>query len=532
MKTKILLLLLLAIPISQTYALAKDNTIIICTESPPDGFDIVRYNNLPTANASSDLLFEGLLQLDEKGDIKPCLAKTWTSLENGKKYIFHLRENVSFHKNFGFIPTRYFNADDVVNTINRLIDPKHPWHKSTGEAAYPTAESLQLASIIKSVSSSIDKKHVTFVLNKPNSTFLAMLSMGFLSIYSEEYMKFLSQRQEQRNINSKPIGTGPFMLKTYRKPNEIRYQSHPNYWNTKPKINKLIYAVTANASTRLQKIKNGECQIAISPPLHEIHALKQQNSIVIDKNTSFMTAFVAFNTKHKALQDIRVRQAINYAVNKKKFIEIAYNGLAEPAVLPIPSNNWAFPQKFQSYTTDLDQAKKLMRSAGYEKGLQLTLLTRSSNSTIIPNSKISAELLQADLMKIGIQLDIKILDWAELRHKAFTGEFDLLLMGWAGDNGDPDNFLTPLFSCNSIQSGNNFSQYCDITLDKVLQEAKNTHTILKRKQAYYQALHIIHHQALWLPLAHPHVHTLLSKDIQGFTTNPYGRLNLNHISLK
>lgn len=514
------------------------NTLVVCTEASPDGFDSVRYSALTTTNASSDLLFDRLVQLNEKGEIKPSLATHWEVSDDGTRYIFHLRQNVAFHKNFDFTPTRYFNADDVLTSIHRLIDTAHPWHKSTGESTYPAAESLELAKLIKAIMASRDKQSVTFLLTKPDRTFLSMLSMGFLSIYSDEYLEFLTlnskgekPKRKREHINSMPIGTGPFMLKVYRRPNEIRYKPNPNYWGTIPKINNLIYSITPNASTRIQKIKNNECQIALSPPIQEIDTIKKWKSTFVDQNTSFMTAFIAINTKHKALQDARVRQAINYAFDRKKFIQIAYNGLAEPATLPIPPDNWAFPKNFLGYQFDLKKAKTLMKEAGYEKGLELTLFARSNGSGIIPNPRVSAELLQADLMKIGIHTNIKILEWGELRHHAFKGDFDLLFMGWAGDNGDPDNFLTPLFSCASIKSGNNFSQYCNPKLNTIIQTAKNAPNEKQRKAAYHRALNIIHKEALWLPLAHPYNHTVLSKRIKGFVTNPYGHVDFSKISM-
>lgn len=520
-----------------TNAISK-NTVVVCTEAPPDGFDIVRYSSLTTTNASADLLFDSLVSLNERGEIKPSLATHWDISEDGSQYTFHLRQNVSFHKNFGFSPTRYFNADDVLASIRRLIDNSHPWHKATGESTYPTAESLGLASLIKSVYASPDKQQITFILTKPDRTFLPMLSMSFLSIYSQEYMEFLTlngveknSKFKKENINTMPIGTGPFLLKIYRRPNEIRYIRNPNYWASPAKIDNLIYSITPNASTRIQKIKNSECQIALSPLLQEIDTIKKWPSIGVDKNTSFMTAFVAINTEHKALKDVRVRQAINYAFDKNKFIQIAYNGLAKPASLPIPPNNWAFPEASLKYEFNLAKAKSLIKEAGYDKGLKLRLFARSNSSMLIPNPRMSAELLQADLMKIGIQTDIKILEWGELRRHAFTGDFDLLFMGWAGDNGDPDNFLTPLFSCRSIKSGNNFSRHCNPTLDKIIQNAKNIPDKNQRKDAYKQAFTIIYKEALWLPIAHPYSYTLLSNEIHGFMTSPYGRVNFSKLSL-
>jgi dipeptide transport system substrate-binding protein len=138
---------------------------------------------------------------------------------------------------------------------------------------------------------------------------------------------------------------------------------------------------------------------------------------------------------------------------------------------------------------------------------------RPSGSTLNPNPKAGAELLQADLAKVGIRAQIKVIEWGELIKRGKAGEHDLLFMGWAGDNGDPDNFLTPQFSCAAVQSGTNFARYCDPKLDKLISDGKKTSDFAQRSKLYLQAQKLISDQALWLPLAHPTAYVLERKEV-------------------
>jgi peptide/nickel transport system substrate-binding protein len=140
--------------------------------------------------------------------------------------------------------------------------------------------------------------------------------------------------------------------------------------------------------------------------------------------------------------------------------------------------------------------------------------------------------LQADLAAVGIKAEIKVIEWGELIRRAKAGEHDLLFMGWAGDNGDPDNFLTPQFSCAAVTSGTNFARYCDQGLDKLISAGKATSDQAERSALYLKAQTQIQQQALWLPLAHPTAAAVTRKDVQGYQVSPFGRQDFSHVTLK
>jgi dipeptide transport system substrate-binding protein len=511
-------------------ALAKPLTV--CTEASPDGFDVVQYNSLVTTNASADVIFNGLVAFDESANkVVPALATKWDISADGLTYTFHLRPNVQFQTTDYFKPSRTLNADDVLFTFNRMLDANNPWHKVSSASGFPHAQSLQLPKLIKSISKS-DDNTVVFQLSEPNSTFLPILTMGFASIYSAEYANKLLQANQTTDFNSKPIGTGPFILHSYQRDALIRYDVNPHYWGSKPKIDKLLYAITPDSTVRAQKVKTGECEIALSPKPTDVLAARDDGALKILQTPAFMTAFVAINTQHKPLDNVKVRQAINLAFDRSTYLKAVFSDTATPAVNPYPSNTWSYAKDIKPYPEDIAQAKKLLAEAGYPNGFDTTIWTRPTGSTLNPNPKTGAELLQADLAQIGIRAKIDIIEWGTLIRNAKQGQHDLLFMGWAGDNGDPDNFLTPQFSCASLQSGLNFARYCDPELDRLITDAKTTSDTTKRAQDYEAAQKIIHDQALWLPLGYPTATALTRPNVVGYKVSPFGRVNFDTVSVQ
>jgi len=236
-------------------ALALAKPLTVCTEASPDGFDVVQFNSLVTTNASADVIFDRLVAFDEASrKVVPELADKWEISADGLTYTFHLRPNVQFQSTDYFKPTRPLDADDVVFTFSRMLDASNPWHKVAGASGFPHAQSMGLTKLVKSVSK-VDAQTVKFELNEPNAPFLSVLTMGFASIYPAEYADQLLKAGKEIDLNAKPIGTGPFTLKSYTKDAVIRYDVNPTYWGPKPKIDRLIYAITPDATVRTQKLK-------------------------------------------------------------------------------------------------------------------------------------------------------------------------------------------------------------------------------------------------------------------------------------
>ncbi|MFB4394664.1 MULTISPECIES: ABC transporter substrate-binding protein [unclassified Pseudomonas] len=510
--------------------MAQAAPLSVCTEASPEGFDVVQYNSLTTTNASADVLMNRLVEFDAtQGKVVPSLAQSWTVSPDGLVYDFSLRSDVKFHTTPYFKPTRELNADDVLFSFQRMLYPAHAWHK-TAPGGYPHAQSLQLGSLIKSIEAPTPNT-VRFTLTHADATFLATLSMGFASIYSAEYADKLLKAGTPEKLNGEPVGTGPFVLQRFQKDAVVRYRANADYFAGKPQVDPLIYAITPDANVRLQKLKRGECQVALSPKPLDIAEATKDSNLKAASTPAFMTAFVALNSQHPPLDKPEVRQAINLAFDKPAYLKAVFEGTATAANGPYPPTTWSFAKELPGYPTDLKRAKALLTKAGLPEGFSTTIWTRPSGSLLNPNPNLGAQMLQADLAKVGIKAEIRVIEWGELIRRAKAGEHDLLFMGWAGDNGDPDNFLSPQFSCAAVKSGTNFSRACDSRLDQLISAGRTTTDQSVRSRLYQQAQASIQQQALWLPLAHPTATTLLRQGVEGYQVSPFGRVDFSKVSV-
>lgn len=521
----LLLAPLLISPLAQAAALS------VCTEASPEGFDVVQYNSLTTTNASADVPDEptgGFRHRQRQGGPQP--GRALEVSPDGLTYVFKLHPKVRFHQTEYFTPHRDLSAEDVKFSFERMLDPANPWHK-VAQSGFPHAQSMQLPALIKKIDA-LDPLTVRFTLDHADSTFLATLSMGFASIYSAEYADQLMKAGTPEKLNNQPIGTGPFIFNRFQKDASIRYKANNDYFAGKPQVDPLIFAITPDANVRLQKLRRNECQIALSPKPLDVQAARQEPTLKVEQTDAFMTAFVAINSQHPPLDKPEVRQAINLAFDKASYLKTVFEGTAEAANGPYPPNTWSYARNLPGYAHDPAKARELLAKAGLKEGFQTTIWTRPSGSLLNPNPSLGAQLLQSDLAEVGIQAEIRVIEWGELIRRAKAGEHDLLFMGWAGDNGDPDNFLTPQFSCAAVKSGTNFARYCNQDLDKLISAGKTTGEQGVRSKLYEQAQAQIQQQALWLPLAHPTAFALVRKDLQGYAVSPFGRQDYSKVSLK
>ncbi len=500
--------------------IAQAAPLTVCTEASPEGFDVVGYNSLTTTNASADVLMDRLIEFDATNNkIVAGIASTWQISQDGRQITFTLRPDVAFHTTAWFTPTRPLNADDVLFTFERMLLKTHPWHKKS-TTGYPHAVSFGLVDLVKSIEK-IDPHTIRFHLNNADATFLPTLTMGFASIYSAEYAEHLANDNQYEQLNQKPIGTGPFVLQSYSRDANIRYVAHPDYFRGKAASEQLVFSITPDTSVRMQKIQAGECAIALSPsPAQRVEALKNPKIKQL-ATPAFMTAFVALNTEHPPLNQPDVRRAIRLAFDQTHYIKAVFQDTAIAASSVYPPNTWS-AKTYPAPSDPIAQAKTLLKQIDFKQDKPIHIFISSSGSQLNPNPKLGAELLQADLKNIGIEANIINLEWGELIKRAKAGEHDLLFMGWAGDNGDPDNFITPQFACAALKTGINFARYCEPSMDQWISDAKQNTNQEQRSVLYEKIQDRINEQTLWIPLAHPQAWVLV-RDIEGYSVNPFGR---------
>ncbi|WLG69022.1 ABC transporter substrate-binding protein [Pseudomonas brassicacearum] len=513
---------------SAPFAQAATN-LVFCSEGSPAGFDPGQYTTGTDFDASAETMFNRLTQFERGGTaVIPGLATKWDISEDGLTYTFHLREGVKFHTTPYFKPTREFNADDVLFTFNRMISKDDPFRK-----AYPTEfpyfTDMGMDTNITKIDK-VDDHTVKFTLKDVDAAFIQNMAMSFASIQSAEYAAQLLKEGKAPDINQKPVGTGPFVFKSYQKDSNIRYTGNKDYWKPDDvKIDNLIFAITTDPSVRMQKLKKNECQITLFPRPADLKALKEDKALKMPDQAGFNLGYIAYNVMDKikgsnepnVLANLKVRQALDMAVNKPQIIDSVYQGAGQLAVNAMPPTQWSYDTTIKDAKYDPEKAKELLKEAGVKEGTNITLWAMPVQRPYNPNAKLMAEMLQSDWKKIGLNVNIVSYEWGEYIKRSKGGENQAMIIGWSGDNGDPDNWLNVLFGCDSL-SGNNFSKWCDKKFDDLVKQAKRTSDQSKRTELYKQAQHVLKDAVPMTPIAHSTVYQPMRANVQDFKISPFG----------
>lgn len=509
----------LLLMLGQTANAAAPKTLKVCTEASPDGFDYSLYHANSTADASSEAIYNRLVDFKPgTTEIRPALAESWDISPEGKTYTFHLRQDVQFHTTPWFKPSRNMNADDVAYSLQRQINPNNPWYKTAAQGWF-YAQAMDFKALIKSVEP-VDDHTVRIELNHPDAPFLADLAMGFTSILSREYAAQLEKTNQFREMDTKPIGTGPFIFKRYAKDQMVRYEANPNYFRGKPKIDQLIFSIAPDASVRLQRLKAGECDVMLYPNPQDWPAIEANSTLHLIKGNALTSSYLQVNTQKPPLDNKLVRQALALAVDRPNLIKVVTANAASPMTNPYPPSQWSYDTDIKPFDLNIEQAKKLLAQAGHPQGFNMEIWVRPGTSGSNPNPKLTAEMLQADFKKIGVNVEVKPIEWGELLRRARTGEHTAVVLGWASDNGDPDNFLSNNLSCAGMEDGSNFSRWCDSGFNNLLKQASEESDVAKRTEMYKQAQVIFHDELPWIPLFHPLNALATSNKVTGVVASP------------
>ena len=530
-KTAFKPLLLAAALLACTPVVQAASTLVYCSEASPAGFDPSQYTSGTDFDASAETVFNRLTQFERGStEVEPGLATRWEVSSDGLSYTFHLRENVKFHTTDYFTPTRNFNADDVLFTFDRLLDPNNPFRKAYPSES-PYFNDMGLNTTIKSVDK-VDEHTVRFSLNNVDAAFIQNLAMSFASVQSAEYAAQLLKEGKAADINQKPIGTGPFVFKRYQKDSQIRYSANPTYWKPEDvKLDNLVFSINSDAAVRLQKLKTGECQVSGYPRPQDIELMEKDPNIQVLSQPGFNLGFLAYNVTHTPLDQLKVRQALDMAIDKPAIIKAVYQSAGQLAQNALPPNQWSYDPTIKDAPYDPTKARQLLKEAGIAPGTEISLWAMTVQRASNPNARMSAQMIQADWAKIGIKANIVSYEWGEYIKRAKNGEHDVMIYGWTGDNGDPDNWLGVLYSCAAV-SGSNFAKWCDPAYDTLVQQAKLSRDRAERIRLYQQAQHILKEQVPITPIANSKVFQPLRKEVQNFKLSPFGLTPFYGVSLK
>ncbi|MGR5250797.1 ABC transporter substrate-binding protein [Vibrio astriarenae] len=506
----------------------RQSGFVFCGQGVPQTFNPQLVESGVTAEAISPQIFDTLLVLDPKSHQPTAnIAQSWNTNEDRTEYTFHLRSDVEFQTTQWFSPTRPLNAQDVVFSFERIIHSQHPFHYSGG-GSYPWFSSINFASLLKSVEA-LDAHTVKFTLNRPDNAFLSNIATTFAVIHSAEYGNALLLHDEKNKLDSHPVGTGPFYFDEYQVNDLIRLKRHEGYWNGVAKMKQVIFDVSVRGTGTLAKLLRQECDVLSSPISSQLPVIKEQDDLVLNTKPAMNVSFISIHTLHPALSDARVRKALSLAINRQNILESVYYGTGTQAYTLLPPSSWAYQPDATQVRYDRNYALGLLREAGYDQGLVLSMAVPLEPKAYNPSPRKTAELIQSNFADIGVTLQLVPEERLNRTDTERNSRFDLVLAGWVGDTGDPDNFLRPLLSCDAKPSGLNLSSWCNTDFDFLIDLALEVDKPRYRTNLYNQIQNLLNEEVPVIPIAHGMHFQAHHESLRGFKMSPFNVQPLNDV---
>jgi len=452
---------------------------------------------------------------EESTQIVPGLAESWTISKDGLQYTFKLRRGITFHDGTPL------NAEAVKFSIERQINPNHPAYKL---GKYPFANFF--FGNVKAVEV-LSEERVAFLLNEARASFIAVLAQGAASIVSPTaVMKW------GPDYPTHPVGTGPFRFASWDRGQRVVLEKNPTYWKYPVKVERVIYRPIVEDQARLTELLTGTLDVIVGVPADFVSQLEQNAKITLLKQVGAHVWYLGMNNQKKPFDDKRVRQALNYAVNKDAIVKDVLKGTGAASRGPVLPGTWGADPALKPYPYDPERAKKLLAEAGYPSGFSTTLWVPESGSGMQAPVAMST-VMQSNLKAVGVNVSLQTMEWGAYLAKLRTKEQELFALSWMAGTEDPDMVMYPLLhSSQWTPVGPNRALYKNARFDTLLQQARLTTDQAKRAQLYREAQRVLVDDAPWVFVDHEIQIAALSKRVQGFKLHPSFDLRVETISLK
>jgi peptide/nickel transport system substrate-binding protein len=420
-------------------------------------------------------LYNNLVRFTAKMEIVPDLARKWDVSPDGLTWTFDLRDGVTFHDGTAF------TAGAVKTSFDRLLDEK------TGS---PRRSVLAMIKVVEVLAPT----RLKITTGYPTGSFLQQLAHPVSAIISPAAIAKFG-----KDLSRNPVGTGPFKLVEWTSGDKIVMEAHAGYFDGAPAVKHLVWKIVPEDSSRTMLIESGQADVAFRIPVADVARLRGKADVAVVEGPTVMTMYVALNNSRGPLKDVRVRQAINYAVNKDVLVKEIVGGMGIVADAPISQSTWGHA-KIGAYAFDRDKAKALLRQAGYANGFEFELWTTVGRYLM---DRQIAENLQAQLGEIGITVKLRPWEFQALMAEVKKGQFDAVLLGWSPSTGDADQGLYPVFHSSQFPPNSNRAFYSNPRVDKLLIDARQATNPKSRLELYRQAEQLIMDDAAWLFLFYP-----------------------------
>lgn len=444
-------------------------------------------------------MLEGLVGFNEKMEQIPQLAERWDASPDARVYTFYLRKGVKFHDGTPL------NAAAVKANFDRIRNPDNKLKRYT------------LFKIISQIDV-IDEHTVRFTLAEPFGAMIATFAHPAGGINSPTAVE-----KYGKEYGKNPVGTGPYKFVEWMPNDHITLVKNPDYWDKAngPKVDKIIVKPVPEAGTRIAMLQKGDAQFVNTVPYAQAEIVKGDKNLNLVANEAIYTFWVAMNVQKKPFDNVKVRQALNYAVDKEAIIKAVLRGYGKPADSPLAPQVWGYSQ-VKAYPYDVAKAKALLAEAGYANGFKATL--RCAETT---EAKEVAVALQGQLKQVGVDVQVVSLDAATLSAERFKplaeNKCEMEYGGWSPSTGDADWGIRPLLTKENWPPTNfTISFYTNPKVEELVKAALQTSDPAKRKAAYAEVQQIVIEDAPWIFLWVNYVLGGSRSDVGGICIQPDG----------
>jgi peptide/nickel transport system substrate-binding protein len=446
-------------------------------------------------------------------DVEPALARRWRVAPDGKTWTFTLKYGVHFTDG------TVFDANAVKFNFDRWRFTNNPYH---GNEPYAYYQSMfgGFPGVIQDVRVR-DASTVVMRLSKPLGPFLRDLALPSFAIGSPAAIM-----QDAAGYARRPVGTGPYEVAEWVRNDHITLTANPAFQPV-PWYQKVIVRDIPDPATSVLSIQKGDVDILTDPRPDDAAMLARQPGVTMYEQSANNVSYLAMNTEHKPFNDVRVRRAVAYAVD----ISAIVHGLYARGALV--ADNWTPPGMLgtdpwiKAYPRDATRARALLAQAGFPHGFSTELYFSTAPRPYMPEPQRVAEVIAANLANIGIDARLEPFEWGVYLQKIRDGEHPMCLIGWIGDNGDPDNFMYPLLDQDSAVKGSaqNLSFWRDPRFHALMLEGQRVSDQRVREGIYMRANALIHDQVPAIPLVHTTVPLAVRSSIGGVIARPDSMLN-------
>lgn len=460
-------------------------------------------------------LYDGLVRFrDGTLEVEPALARAWEVNDDGTAYTFHLRPGVRFHDGSPF------DAAAVRFNLERMLRNDHPAH-DTGP--FPLA--FMLGSVTRV--DVVDTLTVRLVLGEPYAPLLSNLAYPIGLMVSPAAV-----RRHGADYGRHPSGTGPFRFREWISRERVALEAHGDHWNGAPRLRGVVFRPITDPVTRVTELLAGGLDLAVEIPPDHVAALRDDPRFTVHEAVGPHLWFVMLNVREEPFHDRRVRQAVNYAVNKRAIVEDLLQGTAIVADGPIPrAFGWAHDRRIGPYPYDPDRARTLLEDAGYQDGVTVTFyVTQGGSGMLSPVEMATA--IQADLAAVGITARIETYEWNTYLARVnagLAGRAHLAEMAWMTNDPHTLPALALKRDAWPEDGGFNSGYYANPVVDSLLDRARRATSDAERARLYQRMQAVVHEDAPWLFVASWKQNAVTSQRVEGFQLQPSFFLQLTHV---